>query len=183
MSVVISTSLGSLLINLRFVDCPKASFNFLALCASSYYDGCRFHRLVPETFVLTGDPTGTGKGGESVFVHHQDIKQRYFEDEGMGNALHDRRGVVSMAHKGNKPDTNASQFFILFKPCPSLDSKHTAFGVVDFGWNDGESERTLKRVEELEADGSYNVLDVEARILSTTVLYNPFAEGHIKLNV
>nr|CCC93076.1 unnamed protein product [Trypanosoma congolense IL3000] len=183
MSVVISTSLGNLLVGLRYVDCPKTSFNFLALCASSYYDNCRLHRLVPETFVLTGDPTGTGKGGESVFVHHPHLQQRYFEDEGLGTSLHDRRGVVSMAHRGNKPDTNASQFFILFKPCQSLNSKHTAFGFVDLEWNGGESERTLKRIEELKVDERYNVLDTEARILATLVLYNPFAEGHIKLDV
>ncbi|KAH8604223.1 putative Cyclophilin type peptidyl prolyl cis trans isomerase [Trypanosoma vivax] len=185
MSVVICTSHGSLLINLRFVDCPRASFNFLALCASTYYDGCRFHRLVPSAFVLTGDPTGTGKGGDSVFVHHPDaqLRQRCFEDEGIGTALHDNRGVVSMAHKGNKPDTNASQFFILFKPCPALDAKHTAFGLVDLEWNDGESERTLRRLEELKVDEKHNVLDEEAKILGTTVMYNPFAEGHIKLDV
>ncbi|ORC92100.1 cyclophilin [Trypanosoma theileri] len=179
MSVVLSTTKGNLLIHLRYTDCPKASFNFLALCASAYYDGCRFHRNVPKAFVLTGDPTGTGKGGESVFAP----QERYFEDEGLGTVCHDRRGVVSMAHKGNKPNTNASQFFILFQPCPSLDMKHTAFGVVDLEWNEGESEKTLSKLEELPVDEKHNVLDLEAKIIGATVLYNPFAEGHIKLEV
>ncbi|EAN90061.1 cyclophilin [Trypanosoma cruzi] len=179
MSVVISTTRGSLLIHLRYTDCPKACFNFLALCASSYYDGCLFHRCVTNAFVLTGDPTGTGKGGESVFAP----EQRYFDDEGLGTVHHDSRGVVSMAHRGNKPNTNASQFFIIFQPCPSLDTKHTAFGCVDLAWNDGESERTLKKLEELRVDDKYNVLDKDAKIVGTTVMYNPFAEGHIKLDV
>ncbi|KEG15041.1 cyclophilin [Trypanosoma grayi] len=179
MSVVLATSHGSLLLHLRCTDCPKASFNFLALCASAYYDGCRFHRRVAQAFVLTGDPTGTGRGGESIFAP----KERYFDDEALGSALHDGRGVVSMAHKGNKANTNASQFFILFQPCPSLDGKHTAFGVVDLEWNNGESERTLKRLEELQIDDKHNVLDGDAKIVGATVLYNPFAEGHIKLDV
>ena len=68
-----------------------------------------------------GDPTGTGTGGESVYGPT-------FKDELQSNATHSARGVLSMANSGK--NTNASQFFILFKSARHLDNKHTVFGRV-----------------------------------------------------
>ena len=71
-----------------------------------------------------GDPTGTGRGGESVYGGK-------FEDEITRNLKHTGAGVVSMANSG--PNTNGSQFFVSLKPCPWLDGKHTIFGRVYSG--------------------------------------------------
>ncbi|KAJ3100988.1 Peptidyl-prolyl cis-trans isomerase-like 3 [Phlyctochytrium planicorne] len=84
-----------------------------------YYNQCLFHRNIKGFMVQTGDPTGTGKGGTSIW-------QRPFEDEIKAHLKHNARGIVSMANKG--PDTNLSQFFITYAKQPHLDSKYTVFG-------------------------------------------------------
>ena len=71
-----------------------------------------------------GDPTGTGRGGESVYGGK-------FEDEITRNLKHVGAGVVSMANSG--PNSNGSQFFVTLKPCPFLDGKHTIFGRIHSG--------------------------------------------------
>lgn len=68
-----------------------------------------------------GDPTGTGKGGESIWG-------KPFNDEVNSKLLHSGRGIVSMANSG--PHTNGSQFFILYKSANHLNFKHTVFGGV-----------------------------------------------------
>lgn len=68
-----------------------------------------------------GDPTGTGKGGESIWG-------KPFKDEVNSKLLHSGRGVVSMANSG--PHSNGSQFFILYKSANHLNFKHTVFGGV-----------------------------------------------------
>lgn len=93
--------------------------NFLALCASNYYDNCLFHRNIKGFIVQTGDPMQTGKGGTSIW-------NRKFEDEFKEELKHNARGLVSMANNG--PNTNGSQFFITYGPQPHLDLKYTLFG-------------------------------------------------------
>jgi len=100
---------------------PKASFNFLALAASGYYDNTVFHRNIKGFMLQGGDPTGTGKGGESVWGGT-------FNDEFHPDIRHDKRGMVSMAN--NSPDSNGSQFFLCYGPQPHLNSKYTIFGQV-----------------------------------------------------
>ncbi len=90
----------------------------MALCASDYYKGCLFHRNIKGFMVQTGDPTGTGKGGNSIYGHK-------FEDEINPELRHSCRGVVSMANSG--PNTNASQFFITYAKQSHLDLKYTVF--------------------------------------------------------
>jgi len=75
--------------------------------------------------VQGGDPTGTGRGGESVYGGK-------FEDEITRNLKHTGAGVVAMANTGEK-NSNGSQFYITLKPLPSLDMKHTIFGRVCSG--------------------------------------------------
>jgi peptidyl-prolyl cis-trans isomerase-like protein 2 len=116
------TSLGgSLNLELYCDKAPKTCYNFLMLARAGKYDDCLFHRLVPGFMVQTGDPTGTGSGGEShwgtPFRDEYDMR---------GAAKHDSRGIVAMANKG--AGTNTSQFYVTFKATPNLDNKHTVFG-------------------------------------------------------
>jgi peptidyl-prolyl cis-trans isomerase-like 3 len=84
---------------------PQASYNFLALSASGYYNDTKFHRNIKGFMVQGGDPTGTGKGGSSVFDKPK------FPDEIAPSLKHDRVGVVSMANSG--PNTNGALLHLL----------------------------------------------------------------------
>lgn len=100
---VITTSEG--VVKMRFFpeEAPKAVENFKTLAKDGYYDGLTFHRVIDEFMVQTGDPEGTGMGGESCWGED-------FETE-VSEKLHFYRGAVAMANAG--PDTNGSQFFIV----------------------------------------------------------------------
>ncbi|KAK1233021.1 cyclophilin peptidyl-prolyl cis-trans isomerase Cyp8 [Marasmius sp. AFHP31] len=120
--VRVVTSLGgSLNLELYCEKAPKTCYNFLMLARTGKYDDCLFHRLVPGFMIQTGDPTGTGAGGESYwgtpFRDEYDLK---------GAAKHDSRGTLAMANKG--ASTNGSQWYLTFKAAPHLDRKHTVFG-------------------------------------------------------
>ena len=67
MAVTLHTDLGDMKLELEVQKCPKTCENFLALAASGYYDGCVFHRVIKTFCCQTGDPTNTGKGGESIW--------------------------------------------------------------------------------------------------------------------
>jgi peptidyl-prolyl cis-trans isomerase-like 3 len=155
------TSLGDLKIEVFCEAVPKTAENFLALCASSYYDGCTFHRSIPSFMVQTGDPTGKGKGGSSIYGEN-------FEDEIRPTLRHNARGIVSMANRG--PDTNGSQFFITYAAAPHLDGKNTVFGRVLEG-----GDTTLTALEALEVDGK-NRPKEKAFIKSITIHANPLAD-------
>ncbi|KAI1330579.1 cyclophilin-like protein [Xylariaceae sp. FL0255] len=143
MSVTFHTSLGDLKIEVFCESVPKTAENFLALCASSYYDGSPFHRLIPNFMVQTGAPANptadNPKGGQSIWGST-------FEDEIRPTLKHHARGVISMANKG--PATNGSQFFILFDKAPHLDGLNTVFGKL-LG---DDSLRTLAKLEDIEVD-------------------------------
>jgi peptidyl-prolyl cis-trans isomerase-like protein 2 len=93
-----------------------------------------FHRNIKNFMIQGGDPTGTGKGGQSYW-------KKDFEDEIKGALKHDSRGILSMANRG--AGTNSSQFFITYKPTSHLDGKHTVFGKVVGGLE------VLTRLEEV----------------------------------
>ncbi|KAJ3130060.1 hypothetical protein HK098_006772 [Nowakowskiella sp. JEL0407] len=122
----IVTNLGNLNVELFCGDAPKTCYNFISLAKNGYYNGVKFHRNIKNFMIQGGDPTGTGKGGESIW-------KKNFEDECKTNLKHSERGTLSMANRGK--DTNSSQFFIAYKACNHLDMKHTVFGKVVGGFD------------------------------------------------
>ncbi|VDK66197.1 unnamed protein product [Onchocerca ochengi] len=160
MSVTLQTTLGDIKIELYCDLCPKTCENFLALCASGYYDNCIFHRNIKDFMVQTGDPTGTGKGGDSIWGGP-------IEDELNAALKHDARGVVSMA--GNGPNTSRSQFFITYAKHPTLDLKYTVFGRVIDGFD------VLDELEKVKVDAKYRPV-VEQKIQNVIIHANPIAD-------
>jgi peptidylprolyl isomerase len=124
--VVLETNLGSITIALRPDVAPKAVENFVKLAQKGYYNGVIFHRVIKGFMVQGGDPTGTGRGGESIWG-------KTFEDEFSPHVKFDRPGLLAMANAG--PKTNGSQFFITTASTPWLNSKHTIFGEVTEGYD------------------------------------------------
>ena len=96
------TTMGAFVVELYHAQAPKTCQNFAELAKRGYYDGVTFHRIVKDFVVQGGDPTGTGKGGESIWGGK-------FADEIHPDNTHSARGTLSMANAG--PNTNGSQFF------------------------------------------------------------------------
>ncbi|RPA86847.1 putative cyclophilin [Ascobolus immersus RN42] len=162
MSVTLHTTAGPIKIEIFCEAVPKTAENFLALCASGYYDNCVIHRNIKAFILQTGDPTNTGKGGKSIYGE-------YFEDEINPALRHDKRGVVAMANK-SKPNTNGSQFYITYAKAVHLDGKNTVFGKVIDGWD------TLDEIEKGEVDKKYRPLKgTEVKIERVTMHANPLA--------
>merc|ERR550537_2118723 len=126
MAVTLHTTHGDLKLEVFCDLVPNNCENFLALAASGKYDNTHFHRNIKGFMIQGGDPTNTGKGGESIHGG------KSLRDEIHPDLIHDKRGVVSMANKG--PDTNGSQFFITYGPQPHLNSKYTVVAQVIDGF-------------------------------------------------
>ncbi|XP_055919118.1 peptidylprolyl isomerase domain and WD repeat-containing protein 1 [Eupeodes corollae] len=120
-NVILHTTMGDIHIKLFHKECPKSVENFCVHSKNGYYNGHIFHRVIKGFMIQTGDPTGTGTGGQSIWGHD-------FKDEFVPSLKHDRPYTVSMANAG--PNSNGSQFFITVLPTPWLDNKHTVFGRV-----------------------------------------------------
>lgn len=162
---IMKTTLGDIKILLFPEAAPKAVENFTTHAKNGYYTGIIFHRVIPDFMIQGGDPTGTGRGGESIWG-------RSFEDE-FNVDYHNIRGALSMANAG--PSTNGSQFFIVqakevdeglisqmeqlsdrgfptecvedYKKLggtPWLDFKHTVFGQVVDGMDIVDTIATVK---------------------------------------
>ncbi|CAO3621443.1 unnamed protein product [Cunninghamella blakesleeana] len=125
-SVLLETSMGPVEIELYWNHAPKTCKNFYELAKRGYYDGVSFHRIISDFMIQGGDPTGTGRGGQSIYGEK-------FADEIHQGLKHTGAGILSMANSG--PNTNGSQFFITLAPTPWLDGKHTIFGRVADGMN------------------------------------------------
>ncbi|OQR80214.1 peptidyl-prolyl cis-trans isomerase 1 isoform 1 [Tropilaelaps mercedesae] len=122
--IVLETSMGDIVVELYWRHAPNTCRNFAELARRKYYDGVRFHRIIPDFMIQGGDPTGTGRGGASIYG-------RTFKDEIHTELFHTGAGILSMANSG--PDTNGSQFFITLGPTQWLDGKHAIFGRVYSG--------------------------------------------------
>ena len=125
-TVVLETNQGVIEIKLMPEVAPKACENFKSLVEKGYYNGLIFHRVIKDFMIQGGDPTGTGRGGSSVWG-------KSFADEFNANAKFDAPGVLAMANSG--PNTNGSQFFITTAETPWLNMHHTIFGKVISGYD------------------------------------------------
>ncbi|KAI8289501.1 Peptidyl-prolyl cis-trans isomerase-like 2 [Colletotrichum sp. SAR11_240] len=156
----IETNLGDLNIELYPEFAPRAVWNFTRLAQKGYYKGVAFHRNIRNFMLQGGDPTGTGKGGTSIWGKN-------FQDEFDGPLTHNARGIISMANKGK--NTNSSQFFIIYRPTKHLDNKHTVFGKVVGGLD------VLSKMEDVPTDGSDRPLN--KIVMKEIVVYlDPFEE-------
>lgn len=161
----IKTSLGEVKVQLFAKLAPKTVKNFVELAKKGYYNGVLFHRVIPDFMIQGGDPTGTGRGGESIYGEA-------FEDE-FSDQLFNFNGALSMANAG--PNTNGSQFFIVsasrvpanmleqmkmvgypqeiidhYKETggtPWLDHRHTVFGQVISGME------IVEKISKVDRDG------------------------------
>ena len=222
MAVTLRTNMGSLKLELFCEDCPKACENFLALCASGYdpspfslqmtglvwsvsnthththryYDGTKFHRCIKQFIIQGGDPTGTGKGGESCWggyfkvctpsspccvlskqkehniptLNHTTQRDTTPQDEVKQHLRHNTRGMVSMANRKGQQDTNGSQFFITFSKQPHLNDVNTVFAKVIHGWD------TLDKLEKVPADAKGRP-QKEVVLEGVTIHANPLADA------
>ena len=137
--VVFETTKGNFEVTLFPDVAPKTVENFLGLAKNHKYDGVKFHRVIPQFMVQTGDfENQNGTGGKSIWGGK-------FGDECLPNVKFDKPGLLGMANVG--PNTNGSQFFITTVSTSWLDGKHTIFGEVTQGY---------EVIKAIEAQGSQN---------------------------
>ncbi len=123
-------------------EAPNTVKNFEKLANSGFYNGLKFHRVIPGFVIQGGDPKGDGTGGPGYT-----IKCECYQP----NAKKHAKGSLSMAHAGR--DTGGSQFFITHAPQPHLDGKHTVFGQVEKGMDvvlkikQGDKMKSVKVIE------------------------------------
>ncbi len=124
--VVLETNVGKIELKMYPEVAPLAVENFTTHVKNGYYNGLIFHRVIKGFMIQGGDPTGTGRGGESIWG-------KDFKDEFANNVVFDKPFLLAMANRG--PVTNGSQFFITLAPTGWLNGKHTIFGEVVSGQN------------------------------------------------
>lgn len=151
--IEIETNQGTFEVALRPDIAPKASENFLTHAKNGYYNGQIFHRVIKGFMIQGGDPTGTGRGGESIW-------KAPFEDEVTDSVKFDRPGLLAMANSG--PKSNGSQFFITTAKTPWLNKKHTIFGEVVKG------NEVIQKIESLQTGAGDRPIQ-EVKILRMSV--------------
>lgn len=139
-NATIHTNKGDITLQLFYNDAPQATMNFITLAKNGFYNGLKFHRVIPNFMAQGGCPfskekshlVGTGGPGYRIKCEVENNPNKH------------KRGTISMAHAGR--DTGGSQFFICFVDCPHLDGEHTTFGSIDK--NDKESFAVLDSIKQ-----------------------------------
>ncbi|NXL10326.1 PPIL1 protein, partial [Mesembrinibis cayennensis] len=108
--------MGPLVLELYWKHAPRTCKNFAELCRRGYYNGTKFHRVIKDFMVQGGDPTGTGRGGASIYG-------KQFEDE-----LHPE--LKFTGERNHHQEVNSPSFFLTLGPAQWLDGKHSIFGRV-----------------------------------------------------
>ncbi len=152
--VEIETSKGTIKVKLFPDVAPMAVENFIGLTERGFFDGLIFHRVIKDFMIQTGDPNGTGAGGESIWGQP-------FMDEVSEDVKFDKPGILAMANSG--ANTNKSQFFITTKETPWLNKKHTIFGEVTEGMD------IVKAIESVPTD-SRDKPKEEIKMIKLTIL-------------
>lgn len=111
---IMETDKGTITLELFDADAPNTVKNFVDLSEAGFYDGLKFHRVIPNFMIQGGCPKGTGTSGPGYTIKCEINENKH------------QAGSLSMAHRG--PDTGGSQFFICHEPQPHLDGVHTVFG-------------------------------------------------------
>ncbi|KAJ1969284.1 Peptidyl-prolyl cis-trans isomerase-like 4 [Dispira parvispora] len=198
MSVLLETSLGDIVIDLYFEECPRTCLNFLKLCKTKYYNFTPFHNVQSGFLVQTGDPLGSGKGGESIWGVLKGSRYKYFPAEVHPRLKHEAVGTVSMAvatdpqHDLSVADVDwsqvvdsymadsqgraaegplcGSQFLITTGPqLDYLDGKYAVFGYVAEGLD------VLERIDRVHCDETGRPFQ-DIRIRHTIILDDPFPD-------
>ncbi len=159
-----NTAKGAILIKLTHDRTPGTVGNFVALAEGNlengarsqgkpFYDGLKFHRVIPDFMIQGGCPQGIGTGGPGY----------KFDDEFHPELRHDQPGVLSMANSG--PGSNGSQFFITHVATPWLDNKHSVFGYVVEGQDvvdsisQGDEIQSVEIIREGEEAKNWNAVE------------------------
>ncbi len=137
--VIIETTQGNIELELFSDVAPLAVENFTTHINNGYYNGLIFHRIIKNFMIQGGDPSGTGRGGESIW-------KKPFKDE-YKDKLFSNAGILAMANAG--AHTNGSQFFITTAPTPWLNGRHTIFGQAT-----AESMGVIKKLENVATLGA-----------------------------
>jgi len=161
--VILKTNYGNVDIELWTKESPLACRNFIQLCIEGFYNNVIFHRIIKGFMIQTGDPSGTGNGGESIW-------DKDFQDEFHSRLRFSHRGIVAMANR-NKSNSNGSQFFITLDRCSWLDKKHTIFGKVT-----GDTIFNAINISQLPTKDDFPINDLMPKIIKTEVIINPFID-------
>lgn len=166
MAVVIETTAGDIVVDLFLRERPRACLNFIKLCQLKYYNYNLFHTIQEGFIAQTGDPTGKGDGGSSVWGVIEGSSKRYFEAESVPKIRHTEPGLLSMVSAGD--NLIGSQFFFtLGADLTSLDGIHCVIGEVT------EGHEIVRKLNEAICDSNHRPYK-DIRITHTVVLEDPF---------
>jgi peptidyl-prolyl cis-trans isomerase B (cyclophilin B) len=166
LTVEIETTKGNIEVELTPDKTPITVANFVNLAQKGFYNGVKFHRVIPDFMVQGGDPTGTGRGGPGY----------NFQDEFDPSLKHDKPGILSMANAG--PGTNGSQFFITHVPTPWLDGKHSVFGRVLKGQDVVNSIQQGDSIKSIKVNGDTKQLFANPKVKDLVASWNQALTKH-----